>query len=705
MWAGEQLDLAMKAFTAAGGNNANETAKVMSIAANILIKVGKLKEALQFLQAAATYYGQAGDNTSAISTRAEVVHILLALGLLTAAQEEADKAVSTARANPDQLATLAAALACSANCKVGLGDYLEAKTIYEQILAYSTKIPADQLNSTSRANIYLGYGTAMSALGDYEQAKKALEFALPVFKSSGASLPQAQTANNLSLVELGLNHPTQAKELLEQALDLHNLIVPKQDAFRVTVLQNIACVESRLGLNREARAHLDSAAAYLRRVKEDTWLGRVNLALAETALKLAEEAEAERVLNEAIKCSQNVSDDATLWREYTLLAKIQIGQNNIKAAHESLQSAVSFFRSPQAGVFPCPEKSVYISKRKDAAYQLIHLLVQEKLTEQALLACEQLKQEFFLDIWATRAVKLHGEDAELYGDLATQRAHLHAAEVSSPPSKITKDWQEWLVRFRSLCSQNKPLARMIAPLPISPTDLTRIAQASRGTIFEYLLGKESAILFTLNKTGKISAVNLNINTKLINTQINSLYTAFEQENSSADNASSIKLLHSLYAELFPESIKEWLPTDAQEIVVIIPDGPLANLPFAALLNEQNKFFVANHTLTLCNSLDALLECPPRYADNTNFLFVGGEDLKTFGKSLPSSEVSYVSGTQTSLSDLQDQVRAKTATHIGGTCEFGTNVLDSVLPIYANKKKAHPTMPTYQMYLVVRYHVI
>ncbi len=684
-WAGEQLDFAMKAFTAAGGNNANETAKVMSLAASILVKVGKLKEALQFLQAAATYYGQAGDNIGAVSTRAQVVHILLALGLLTAAQEEAEKAVSTARTAPDQIANLTSALACLANCKVALGEYLEAKTIYEQLLAYSLKIPGEQMNSLSRANIYLGYGTTMSALGEYEQAKKAFDFALPVFKSAGASLSQAQTANNLSIVELGLNHPTQARELLEQALDLHNLIEPKQDAFRVTVLQNIACVESRLGQDRDARAHLETAANYLKKVKEDTWLGRTDLALAETAFKLAEQSEAERVLDEAIKLSQSVSDDSSLWREYTLLGKLQIGQNNLKAAHESLQSAVSFFRSPQAGVFPSPEKCIYISRRQDAAYQLIRLLVQEKMIDQALLACEQLKQESFLENWTTRGAKLRGEDAELYTDLATQRAHLHAAEVSSPPSKITKDWQEWIVRFRTLCSQNKSLARMIAPMPISPTDLTRVAQASRGTIFEYLLGKESSIVFTLNKTGKLNAITLNINTKLITTQINSLLSSFGQDNPSSDNAASIKLLHSLYGELFPDTIKEWLPADAQETLVIIPDGALANLPFAALLNGQNKFLIANHTITLCTTLDSLLECPPRYADNSGFLFVGSEDLKAIGKSLPSSAVTYLSGAQTSLNDLQDQVRAKTAVHLEGNCEFGTNILDSVLPLYANKK--------------------
>ena len=39
VWAGEQLDQAMKAFSADAGNNAADTAKVMAIAANVLLKM------------------------------------------------------------------------------------------------------------------------------------------------------------------------------------------------------------------------------------------------------------------------------------------------------------------------------------------------------------------------------------------------------------------------------------------------------------------------------------------------------------------------------------------------------------------------------------------------------------------------------------------------------------------------------------------
>ena len=271
------------------------------------------------------YSGQAGDNTGCISSRIQVVDVLLALGLSTAALEEAEKAVSVARTAPDQLANLSAALSCLANCKVALGEYIQARKIYEQVLANCKKIPKEQLNNFARANIYLGYGTTLSALHKYESAKQVLEIALPVFKAAGASFPQAQTANTLGIVELELGHEAKAKELLDQALDLHNLIVPRQDAFRVTVLHNLGCLESRLGQNTSSRAHFISCAEQLKKVKENTLLGRVDVCLAEIDLKLAEGAEAEHLLNEAMKLSQAVmmillyGENIRFWREFSLL--------------------------------------------------------------------------------------------------------------------------------------------------------------------------------------------------------------------------------------------------------------------------------------------------------------------------------------------------------------------------------------------------
>ena len=94
------------------------------------------------------------------------------------------------------------------------------------------------------------------------------------------------------------------------------------------------------------------------------------------------------------------------------------------------------------------------------------------------MVSDQIKQEVFLDDWSSREEQIHGADNELYNDLVAQRAHLHTAEVSSPPDKIVKEWQNWLVAFAPLSSQNKSLARLIAPLPVALADVAHVAQTT-----------------------------------------------------------------------------------------------------------------------------------------------------------------------------------------------------------------------------------
>jgi len=698
VWAGEQLDLAMKAFTADGGNNAADTAKLMNLAAGIILKGGKLKEALQFLQASAMYYGQAGDNANAIASRIRVVNVLLVLGLYTAAEEETEKAISVARTEPDQVANLCAALACLANCKFSFGEYSEAKKIYLQVLGYIKKLQSDQLSSLGRANLYLGYGSTLAALREYSQAKQALDSALSVFKAAGASLPQAQAANTLGLVEWELGHKEKALDLLQQALDLHNLITPKQEYFRNTVLQNLASIESRMGDNRQAKSNLDLAAANEKKLKDNTGLGRTYLALTEVMLRLAEQTEAENYLNSAMQLSQEAGDDSALWQEYTWLAKMQLAQGNEKGVHDSLLSATSFLRSPQAGEFCVPEHMYYPSERKDIAYMLVRLLVQQKLIDEALVVSDQLKQEAFLANWKDLGAPLAGSDAELYKDLSLQKVHLHAVEVISAPSKATKQWQNWLGRFRTLSEQNKPAARLIAPVPIAVADLTRALDTSHSTIFDYVVGKDSSILFTIRSGGKITATTLNIGSKQIVGLINSILPGSAPNSNGPQNALSGKLLHSLYSALLPESVRPLLPQNPDDLLVIIPDGPLDSVPFSALIDNQNKFLVSSHTISLSPSLATLLDSPPRYTESPSFLFAAGAvnpgeqidniaQAKDIAQALPPSAVTYLIGEEATLKNLQEQGNGKASIQIGGGIDLSGNGLNAILPLKAKDEQS------------------
>ena len=312
-----------------------------------------------------------------------------------------------------------------------------------------------------------------------------------------------------------------------------------------------------------------------------------------------------------------------------------------------------------------------------------------------------MKEEAFLANWADSDVPVRDQDSELYSDLVLQRTHLHAAEYLNPPNKLTKEWQNWIARFRTLAGQNKQLAKLIAPTPLAFTDITRVLQTSHSTIVDYVIGKDSSIVFTLSPGGKTAAIILNTGNKQILGQVNSLLAALAHENNPADLALSERLLHSFYSLLLPEQLRTGLPKNPDDVLVIIPDGPLDVIPFAALMDSQNKCLITSHTISFSPSISALLDSPPRYADNASFLLVAGKgqgteqndvvnQVQTIAATLPSSVVTVLRGNEANLKSIQEQGTGKTAIQISGNIDLNMKGLDSLLPV-PNKAGAQATV--------------
>jgi CHAT domain-containing protein len=71
-----------------------------------------------------------------------------------------------------------------------------------------------------------------------------------------------------------------------------------------------------------------------------------------------------------------------------------------------------------------------------------------------------------------------------------------------------------------------------------------------------------------------------------------------QPASAGDRAAILRKLHSALVE----KLEKHLPNNPEESVVIVPDGSLFLVPFAALLGPDGTFFVERHTISVVPSL-------------------------------------------------------------------------------------------------------
>ncbi|RTL35972.1 MAG: CHAT domain-containing protein [Candidatus Melainabacteria bacterium] len=683
--AGEQLDEALKIFTGSNVTNPSDAAEILSVSANLLSRLNKQKEALKFYEQAATFYVQANDTVNAISTRIQIAGILNQLGLFVAANEEAQKAVSQARVSNNTLAMISA-LTTLANTQYVLAEYANARKTFEQLIGMMQQVDPKKLPASNRGVIDVGYGCCLAATGDLDQARVVLERAIPAVRKSGALATQATAYNTLGIIDEMQGAHARAQQNIQQALDLQNVTAANTPRFKAVLLQNIAAVETRSGDNRNARIHLEQALAIQKKNKDVLLEGRTLSSLAEIQLKLADAAAAEALVKQAIAISEKIKDDAALWRDYTLLARIQFSQEQVAQGKSSLTSALSYFRSPQAGVFPSVEQLSFPSTREDLGQKLVAMCAKEGMSEQALLAAEQLKEEAFSNEWHRRGGLVRPNDRDVYTDLVTLRAHLHAAEASSTPDQLIGEWQNYLGRFRTLVSENKNLARMIAPVPITVMDVMKAVQSRHATIVEYLCGSESTVVFTMDPSGRISSTVLPVGSKRLQSQITALLAPTEGDPAASDQRER-GILQALYSELLPASVRNFIPKNPDQMVVIIPDGCLFNLPFAALVDGQGKFLVENHLLTMASSMGVLLDNRPRYADDLSVVITSnnssGEENQ-ITQNLQPELVTRLTGAAADLNSISEQSRGKAVVHITNSTPLSTNPMRSVFPIASGK---------------------
>lgn len=691
IWATRQLDEALKLLMSQADKEPLEAANMLQLAGNILFKYGKPLEGTRFLQQTIKYLEQGDRKDAALMMRTKLVNVMTELGWYVAAGEEAQKALVLAETIDDPRAKVTA-LCSLGNAQFVLGESQASKESYEEAFNIVKSLPKDkQMSKQGRAYLMMGYGFSLSTVGETDRAKRLFENLLPYFEKNGKHFERAEVTNAIGVIEARKGNHYKALPLFSKAMDIQGMLNPHRPRLEMYVLRNLAASEFRLGKYRESYSHLKNVSKIFNRKKVNKGFGlpktRSYASLAEAAVKMQDHTTARTFVDAAIKLGSRYKDDSSLWRAYTLDAQLLISQKKLNEAKESLKHALSHFRSPQAGYFPSPENLLFPTSRREFGMQLIALTASQGMTEQALLVAEQLKEETIINTWLVRkSASLKPEDRDIYKDLMTTRAHLHAAEQSTSPDKVGKEWVAWLKRFGTVARENKSLARLIAPYPTDIPEVIKTARERKLTVVEYLVGSKSSVAFTVDPKGRISATVLPVDEKTLKDQIGLLV----QSAKSGNSKNFQPVLTSLHKELLPQSVKNFLPISADEQVVIIPDGILYNLPFAALLDENGKYLVENYLITLAPSMRDLLDTAPGVPGTLSVLVASGENPQDMSETNQISNVVHPDPISTlgrkDLASLQQAVKGKSVLHFATTLPLvDSNPTDGPIPLVGEDK--------------------
>ncbi|KIC74343.1 CHAT domain-containing tetratricopeptide repeat protein [Candidatus Protochlamydia amoebophila] len=101
---------------------------------------------------------------------------------------------------------------------------------------------------------------------------------------------------------------------------------------------------------------------------------------------------------------------------------------------------------------------------------------------------------------------------------------------------------------------------------------------------------------------------------------------------------SFKKRLSLWYEALIAPLESYLPKDLQQVVTIIPDGFLAQIPFAAFLDKEGTYLIEKHPISIAPSIGILKlldEIPKDFSENS--LIIGNPTTPHLKDTLPLAE--------------------------------------------------------------------
>lgn len=693
VWASQQLDAALKLISSGNISDPEEGARVMYLCGNLCLKFNKPTEAIKYFQEGAQYSSQRGDIDKTVQVRSAIVSSMIGLGWYVAALEEANKLISIAKSAPKfSNVYQVAGYQALANAQFAANEFANARKSYEQVYALLAKVDPKSVGEEAKANIDEGYGFVLGACGDYDLCRQNLLKAIAVFKAKSDNFSLAQCYNALGTAEVLDGQPGKGLSYFQQAVDFHTVVTPKAPRLHAVTLLNQAIAEFRTGSYRDARNHVAGAYTALPKEGDQLLKGRLLQSQAEVCLKAADLTAAESFVNKALKISEPIKDDSALWRSYVVLGKIQLSRQEVELAKESFKSALSYFRSPQSADFPSTDSLGFPTSREDMSYMLVQALASQGMTEQALVTAEQIKEENFIIEWTRRGGQVKPEDRDTYVDLSTERARLHAAELGSTPQKIQSSWQSWMERMRSVQQSNRALARLISPVPTMFADIVASATKLNAVMVDYLVGPDTSIVFTIEPSGRLSSTTLQVGRSKLKSQVAALLASAAGQAAAVVDGNGVDqeraVLRSLYGELLPPGVRQFLPHNSEQMIVFVPDGPLYNLPFAALIDEQGKFLVEGHLLTMASSMSVLLDSQPKVSQDFSLISASSSsqasekaEMEQIASVIGSDRITSLYGKDAAIDNLEEQARGKAVVHFASRLPLlESNPLRSVLPI-------------------------
>jgi len=558
-----------------------------------------------------------------IGSQAGIAGAWLGMGALKERQEDDEQALQFRRRALAMYETAGSkygkALALKSLCHSyhEVGDYRKAFECANKSLRLSEELN----NPRGTADALAEMAHVYNYQNNLQQALACFERALPIYQ-------ELEDKIQIAVLQFGILKQHEGLGNYDRALEIYQGLLKQTEGHGDQT--GTALILSSIGkIYAAQRRYADARDYYLKslRAAED---GKYKPAIANTLIPLSEiylaeskYADAAPLAERAVSVSRQIASQYLLYSALTSVGYCQLGLNHPAEARRAFEEAVSIIeelRLKTAG--GAEDRQRYFELGLNSYHGMLSLLVKENQIREALVFAERAKARALLDTLRQGRVNIQKamtadeqeQERRLKSELtrlntsltsATQADKPDAARIGEIKSRLEKARLDFEAFQTSLYAARPDLKVQRGEAPIiKAEELTALLPDATSALLEYTVADDNTYLFAVTRAGVKAEAEVRVYTLPIKREeIAKLTEALRRQLGARDLGfrASARRLYQLLLKPAQAQLR------GKTNLIIAPDDKLWELPFQALLADDNRYVLEKSAVSYAPSLTVLRE--------------------------------------------------------------------------------------------------
>ena len=588
-------------------------ARVLSNLGVVLNQQGDFAQAIELHKRSLAMLDELGDSHMLAGPLGNLALVSHQVGNSEEALEYAQRALTLSRAADNKVWT-ARLYNIVANVHESLGDYARALENFARSLALAAEAGDREQVAGVTANI----GSIYRFQGDAALAREHYERSRALFEGLGSKAEVARTLIRLAVLDE--EQGDYLRSLEESRKSLAEFEALNDSLGHGEALRQLGAVYRRMGKLDLALEHYAKSLARAESSGQHAGVDQALLGMAQVHLDRGDLTEATALAERSADLARASGRRQGLWQSCLTLARARRALGQVPAAREALQEAIATIEVMRAQVAGAEIEQQRVFESRLGPYRLLlDIELTEGNTRAAFALSERTKARVLADVLAGGRVhlsksmsaaekheerRLNAEIVSVNVVLGRERARsassdgARLSELEARLQRVRREHEAYLV---GLYSAHPELRVQRGEIPTIEVEQTADLMAEPGVaLLEYALTDAGVYLLVVTAEDGAAAVR-SYRLDLTPAQLARRCRQFREQLAARDLAFAGEA-RALYDLLLGPAAAQ---LRGRTRLVVVPDGPLWELPFQTLRSPAGRYLIADHAISYAPSLTVL----------------------------------------------------------------------------------------------------